>query len=164
MAMFCFKCGADVSAQDTVCPVCGAIVNRAQESGELPPMHQSVSFRDRAAAFGIDVLVMLVLWYVLFRFFYGISFYLLPVVFVGYYTVCVGARHAASFSQRCMGMRVVNTKDGGHPGYLKAFLRALVMVVSIGLFGLGCFLSFVTKGQMLHDIVSGTQVVRPGKK
>jgi uncharacterized RDD family membrane protein YckC len=127
-------------------------------------MHQSVSFRDRAAAFGIDVLVMLVLWYVLFRFFYGISFYLLPVVFVGYYTVCVGARRAASFGQRCMGMRVVNTKDGGHPGYLKAFLRALVMVVSIGFFGLGCLLSFVTKGQMLHDIVSGTQVVRPGKK
>ena len=162
--MFCFKCGADVSAQDTVCPVCGAIVNQAQGSGELPPTHQSVSFRDRAAAFGIDVLVMLVLWYVLFRFFYGISFYLLPVVFVGYYTVCVGARHAASFGQRCMGMRVVNTKDGGHPSYLKALLRALVMVVSIGLFGLGCFLSFVTKGQMLHDIVSGTQVVRPDKK
>lgn len=162
--MFCFKCGADVSAQDTVCPVCGAPVNQTQEGGELPPMHQSVSFRDRAAAFGIDVLVMLVIWYVLFRFFYGISFYLLPVVFVGYYTVCFGAGHAASFGQRCLSMRVVNTKDGSHPGYLRAFLRAIVMAVSIGFVGLGCFLSFVTNGRMLHDIASGTQVVRPGKK
>lgn len=162
--MFCFKCGADVSAQDTVCPVCGAPVNQTPQGGELPPTHQSVSFRDRAAAFGIDVLAMLVIWFVLFRFFYGISFYLLPVVFVGYYTVCVGAGHAASFGQRCMGMRVVNIKDGGRPGYLKAFLRALVMAVSVAFLGLGCFLSFITNGRMLHDIASGTQVVRPSKK
>lgn len=162
--MFCFKCGADVSAQDTVCPVCGAPVNQTQESGQLPPLHKNVSFRDRAVAFGIDVLVLLLIWFVLFQFFLSLSFYLLPAIFVVYYTLCFGGKYAASFGQRCMRIRVVDTKTGGAPGYGKALLRAIMLAVSVGFLGLGCLLCFVTDGRMLHDMLSGTRVVFPEEK
>lgn len=162
--MFCFRCGADVSAQDKICPVCGASVNQTQESGPMPPLHKEVSFRERATAFGVDVLVLLLIWFVLFQFFLSLSFYLLPAVFVVYYTLCFGGKHAASFGQRCMRMRVVDTKTGGAPGYGRALLRAAVLSVSVGFLGLGCLLYFVTGGRMLHDILSGTRVVFPEEK
>ncbi len=162
--MFCFKCGADVSAQDAVCPVCGAPVNQTQESGELPPAHREVSFRDRALSLAIDMLVMLGIWFVMFQFLYGISFYLLPIVLLAYFTGTVGGVRAASFGQRCLKIRVVDTRTGGAPGYSKALLRAVFLVISVGLLGLGCVLYFMTGGRMLHDLVSGTRVVDPGEK
>ncbi len=162
--MFCFKCGADVTAQDTVCPVCGAPVNLTQDSGELPPAHREVSFRDRALSFAIDILVMLGIWFVMFQFLYDISFYLLPVAVLAYFTVTVGGVRAATFGQRCLKMRVVDTKTGRAPGYPKALLRGVFVLISVGLFGLGCVLYFVTGGRMLHDLVSGTRVVDPGEK
>ncbi len=161
--MFCFKCGADVSAQDTVCPVCGAPVNQTQASGDLPPAHREVSFRDRALSFAIDMLVMLGVWFVMFQFLYGVSFYLLPVVMLAYFTVTVGGQRAATFGQRCMKIRVVNTKTGGAPSYSKALLRAVFLLIAVGFLGLGCALYFVAGGRMLHDLVSGTRVVDPGE-
>lgn len=162
--MFCFKCGADVSAQDTICPACGAPVNQTQESGELPPAHQDVSFKNRALSFAIDMLVLLGVWFVMFQFLYGISFYLLPVAFLVYFTVTVGGPRAATFGQRCVRIRVVDTKTGGAPGYPKALLRAVMLMVSVAFLGLGCALYFIAGGRMLQDLASGTSVIHPGEK
>ncbi len=162
--MFCFKCGADVSDRDTVCPVCGAPIHQTQEGGELPPAHREVSFRDRALSFAIDMLVLLGIWFVMFQFLYGISFYLLPILFLVYFTVTVGGVRSASFGQRCMKIRVVDTKTGRAPGYPKAILRAVFLLVSVGIVGLGCILFFITGDRMLHDLVSGTRVIDPDEK
>lgn len=162
--MFCFKCGSDISAQDSVCPVCGAAVNRTEESGQLPQQHKAVSFADRAAAMGIDLLVLLGVWFVLFQLTYSISFYLLPVLFLAYFTWTVGGARRATWGQRCLKIEVVNTRTGGEVGYVRALIRALALTVSIGVAGLGCVLYFVTDGRMLHDLISGTRVISPGDK
>lgn len=162
--MFCFKCGADISDRDTVCPVCGASVYQVQESGQLPPTHSAVSFRDRALSFGIDLLMLLVIWFGLSLVMYRVPFYLLTAIFVLYFTLTIGGPHAASFGQRCLKIRVVNTKTGQAPGYAKALLRALFLYLSVGVFGLGCVLFFITGESMLHDLISGTRVVHPNEK
>jgi uncharacterized RDD family membrane protein YckC len=162
--MFCFKCGSDISAQDTVCPVCGAAVNRTEEGGPLPPQHKAVSFGDRAAAMGIDLLILLGVWFLLFQLVYTVSFYLLPVLFVFYFTWTVGGARQATLGQRCLKLKVVNTRTGGSVGYVRALVRALVTAVSIGVVGLGCALYFITDGRMLHDLISGTCVVLPEEK
>ena len=162
--MFCFKCGSDISAQDSVCPVCGAAVNRTEEGGQLPPQHKTVSFGDRAAAMGIDLLILLGVWFVLFQLTYGVSFYLLPLLFLLYFTWTVGGVRQATWGQRCLKLKVVNTRTGGGVGYVRALVRALVMAISIGVAGLGCALYFITDGRMLHDLISGTRVVLPEEK
>ena len=162
--MFCFKCGSDISEQDRVCPVCGASVNRTEEVGQLPPQHKAVSFADRAAAMGIDMLILLGVWFLLFQLVYTVSFYLLPVLFLFYFTWSIGGVRQATWGQRCLKIRVVNTRTGGAVGYARALVRAAMLGVSIGVVGLGCVIYFITGGRMLHDLVSGTQVVSPLEK
>lgn len=162
--MFCFKCGSDISDKDSVCPVCGAAVNRTEEGGQLPPQHKSVSFADRAAALGIDLLILLGVWFVLFQLTYAVSFYLLPPIFLFYFTWTVGGVRQATWGQRCLKIRVVNTRTGGAVGYVRALVRTLAMMVSIGVAGLGCVLYFIADGRMLHDLISGTRVVLPDEK
>lgn len=162
--MFCFKCGSDISDKDSVCPVCGAAVNRTEEGGQLPPQHKSVSFADRAAALGIDLLILLGVWFVLFQLTYAVSFYLLPPIFLFYFTWTVGGVRQATWGQRCLKIRVVNTRTGGAVGYVRALVRTLAMMVSIGVAGLGCVLYFIADGRMLHDLISGTRVVLSDEK
>ena len=160
MTVFCFKCGADLSEADSVCPVCGTAVNRSHQSGRIRQEDRDVSFGDRAASFGIDALVLLVVWYVLFRFFYTVSFYLLPIIFVAYFIISFGGRHGATFGQRCLKIRVVDTKTGEHPAWIRAILRGVLLVCV----PVGCLFYFVCKGRMLQDILSGTRVVYLGEK
>lgn len=162
--MFCFKCGSDISPQDKICPVCGASVNSMEECGQLPAQHKAVSFGDRAAAFGIDLLILLGVWFVLFQFTYMVSFYLLPALFLFYFTWTVGGTRRATWGQRCLKIEVVTTRTGGEVGYVRALVRAVLLAVSIGLAGLGCVLYFITDGRMLHDLISGTRVVAPAEK
>ncbi len=162
--MFCFKCGSDISAQDSVCPVCGAPVNHTDEGKPLPSQHKVVSFADRAAAMGIDMLILLGVWFVLFQLTYAASFYLLPAIFLFYFTWTVGGARRATWGQRCLKIEVVSTRTGGSVGYVRALIRAVVLVVSIGIAGLGCVLYFLTDGRMLHDLLSGTQAVSPSEK
>ena len=162
--MFCFKCGADVSARDSVCPVCGASVNQTQKEKKLSSPYERASFSARATAFGLDVIILLLAWFVLFSFTFVISFYLLPILYLVYYTVTVGGRHAASLGQRWMNICVVDTKTGDHPGYVRAFVWAIASVLSVGAIGLGCFLCFITGGRMLHDLLSGTQTIEKPEK
>ncbi len=162
--MFCFKCGSDISAQDSVCPVCGAVVNRTEEGGQLPSQHKAVSFADRAAAMGIDLLILLGVWFLLFQWLYTVSFYVLPIIFLFYFTWTIGGVRQATWGQRCLKIKVVNTRTGGGVGYVRALIRAVVMAVSLGIVGLGCVLYFITDGRMLHDLISGTRVVSPGEK
>lgn len=161
--MFCFKCGSDISAQDSVCPVCGAPVHSTEQSEPLSSQYKTVSFADRAAAMGIDVLILLGVWFVLFQFTYAISFYLLPGIFLFYFTWTVGGTHRATWGQRCLKIKVVNARTGAGAGYIRALIRALVLIVSIGVVGVGCALYFITGGRMLHDLISGTQVVSLGE-
>lgn len=73
---------------------------------------------------------------------------------------------AVTFAGRTFGMwlvsvRVVDAKTGLIPTFGQAARRALALMLSLATFGLGLFYSLVNaEGRALHDLLSGTIVVR----
>ena len=149
--MFCFKCGADVSAQDTVCPVCGASVNQVNETERDCA---AVTFLDRVKAFGIDLLVIVCIWTALFIFLWGITPWLAAPIYVLYFSLSRGT----TVGMRKISARVIDEKTERPPTFLKSLIRTAVLLI----FPVGFITFFFCKGSMLHDLVSGTRVIKVG--
>ncbi|MCV4632959.1 RDD family protein, partial [Escherichia coli] len=60
-----------------------------------------------------------------------------------------------------VSVRVVDARTGLIPTFGQASRRALALLLSLATFGLGFLYSLVnTEGRALHDLLSGTIVVR----
>jgi uncharacterized RDD family membrane protein YckC len=59
------------------------------------------------------------------------------------------------------GIRVVTRKTGQKPGFVRAAIRGVLSVVSVGLAGAGLFYTIVDRERRtLHDLLTGTTIVR----
>lgn len=75
--MFCIHCGADISAEDTICPNCHAQLHNNQ----IPQFHQAeehAPFSKRAYAFMIDLLFIMVLFSLVTSIMRVLGIYLAP--------------------------------------------------------------------------------------
>ncbi len=83
---------------------------------------------------------------------------ILPLV---YHTGLVASEASATVGQRLMGLQVCGL-DGGRPPLLQAFIMVclfyLTLALTSGLLLLWCLID--DRGRCLHDILSGTLVVR----
>ena len=90
----------------------------------------------------------------------------LLVVVVGYEVVPVALR-GATFGKASLGLRVVRTDSWGHPGALRASLRAAVLYLPLAIPVVGPWtVALVVAPALLwptrrgiHDVVAGTAVI-----
>lgn len=86
----------------------------------------------------------------------------LPALPLAYHTLFVASHRHATPGQRLVGLHVVSVTDATGPGWVQALIATALFYASIGLTGglilLWCL--FDDKGRCLHDILSGTQVMR----
>lgn len=86
---------------------------------------------------------------------------LLVVMPLIYHTYFVGSEGAATLGQRLLGLEV-RALDGARPPYLQAFIMVclfyLTLALTTGLLLLWCLID--DRGRCLHDILSGTLVIR----
>lgn len=87
---------------------------------------------------------------------------LLPLLPLAYHTLFVASGRHATPGQQLIGLHVVSATDPKGPGFVQALIATALFYASIGLTGglilLWCL--FDDKGRCLHDILSGTQVMR----
>lgn len=122
----------------------------------------------RVVAFIIDACILLAVW-PLAALFSVVSLFtltpvilaLIPLVPLVYHTAFIANPGSATLGMRLMGIRVVRAADGGQPDWPQAIILTLLFYASIaasGLILLWCL--FDEKGRCLHDILSGTRIVR----
>lgn len=88
----------------------------------------------------------------------------LPVLF--YHLITEYFFKGRSFGKMIMGIRVVML-DGSEPGFLHFFLRWILRIIDISVFGgVVALVAIVStgKGQRIGDKAAGTTVIRPRKK
>jgi uncharacterized RDD family membrane protein YckC len=83
---------------------------------------------------------------------------ILSVVYCAAFAFLRGGR---TLGRWAMGLRLVDRR-GASPSVVRAVLRAVLAVLSFGFFLIGFWLAlFDRRGQMLHDKLTSTYVVRP---
>ena len=116
------------------------------------------TFRERALAAIIDWLILGLLGGLVWL----LSFGWIETAIVGlaYYAILESSSRQATFGKQAAGL-IVTDLDGHRINILQALGRYLVRLISYGIFFLGLFLMFFTeRRQCLHDIVTGTVVVK----
>lgn len=91
------------------------------------------------------------------------TFSTFTVVYFGYFTYLWGAR-GQTVGYMLMRIRLA-TRDGGPVGYVRAFLRALLLIPSVALCLVPAVVSLLTVAvdqhkRALHDMILGTRVAR----
>lgn len=139
--------------------------------------YELASLRERALAFFIDVLIVLVLYF-LFRFLlsgtfgsaivssgllYNLIVFLLPVVgFMAYQFFSEVFANGQSWGKKAMGIKTVRI-DGAEPSLSDYFLRAIFQIVdslaSMGVLA-ALLISSSPKNQRLGDMTANTTVIR----
>ncbi len=122
----------------------------------------------RIVAFVIDACLLLLVWplaalFSVMSFFTltPVLFALIPLVPLVYHTAFIATKGAATPGMRAMGLKVVREIDGGQPDWPHAAIMVVLFYMSIatsGLLLLWCL--FDSQNRCLHDIFSGTRVVR----
>jgi uncharacterized RDD family membrane protein YckC len=83
-----------------------------------------------------------------------ISYTVMALYFAGFHAI-----HGQTPAKGLLRLRVVD-QSGAKPGPLKAFFRALVLILSMSLFGLPLVYAFFNpQRRALHDLVANTYVV-----
>ena len=156
--MVCIQCGADISAEDTICPNCHAQLHNNQ----IPQFHQAeehAPFSKRAYAFMIDLLFIMVLFSLVTSIMRVLGIYLLPVLVVIYFALGWSSEKQGTFGMTLQEIKVSDFETGDRIAFGKALLRAVCMLLSIAVLFLGCLFMFWEKnGRMLHDLLAGTMV------
>lgn len=92
------------------------------------------------------------------RSFSSIPFLASLFVFFYYFTVLT-ADGEQTIGKRLCGIRVVD-RDGYKFGRIRAFVRCLSYFISAFPFLIGFLVALIVRGRSLHDMLSGTMVVR----
>lgn len=156
--MFCINCGADISPDDFVCPVCGNPVGNTVYSSHSQTQcdSRSASTGKRVKAFVADMLIILAGYLLLSMFFWQYAIYAVPVIALLYFTLTVSGNSGATVGMLFRGLRVEDYKTGEKADMGKALLRALVLP----LFAFTClFFIRLKDGRTLCDWISGTITV-----
>jgi len=133
---------------------------------EEPDLFDGVLWR-RVVGYGIDVLVLMIVFSVLglivflsFGLLAPINLAIAPLVPIAYHTFFIG-RDAATPGMKFMDVET-RTWMGGRPDYLQAFLMTILFYASIALTWLLVLLVplFNDRRRTLHDLISGIVVVR----
>lgn len=156
--------GADTRAADG---------SRAHEA-EIP-VSAGASLGSRVLAFLIDWVILLILYtvgmgaaailgLVTFGLLWGPLLALLPLLPIVYHTGLVASPRRATLGQSLLGLRVVSTTDPAGPGWVQALIGVVLfyagLMLTSGLILIWAL--FDDRGRCLHDILSGTRVVREG--
>lgn len=120
----------------------------------------------RAMAFILDLVVLNALWFVLIRSAIALQVQLpnwtaliVPALYLG---LLPATPLQATLGKRIVGLRICD-RSGKRIGILRALLRLVAFVPSIGIAGAGFILAaFTPRRQALHDLAAGTFVVKRG--
>lgn len=93
------------------------------------------------------------------RHFFPLFFKFLLILFLFYFTYLT-ARGEKTIGKTIFGIKVVRRRDSADIGIMRSFLRALFYWVSAFPFFVGFLMAFLLKGRALHDILTGTMVVK----
>lgn len=81
------------------------------------------------------------------------------ILFLFYFTYLTAGGEKTLGKSLC-DIKVVRRRDGAPIGFMRSFVRTLFYWVSAFPFFLGFLLAFLVKGRALHDILTGTVVVK----
>jgi len=129
----------------------------------------------RIAAFIIDWVILLVLYglgtaaaailgILTLGLLWGPLVALLPLLPLAYHTVFLASPRHATPGQALMGLRAISVTDPEGPGWVQALITVLLFYAGL-LLTSGLILVwalFDDRGRCLHDILSGTRMVRDG--
>ncbi len=77
-----------------------------------------------------------------------------------FYFTYLNAHGESTLGKSLFGLKVVRRRDGGNIGFARSFARSVCYVLSAYPLFAGFFLVFLLKGRALHDILTGTEVVK----
>lgn len=122
----------------------------------------------RVVAYLIDFFILMSVWPLAWIFsaislftLAPLTFALVPLVPILYHTLLLSSRRSATLGMRAMGLRVLREDQDVGPEMPQAFIQTALFYLSLatsGLLLLWCL--FDDKGRCLHDILSGTRIVR----
>jgi|GEM_PF-689691 len=122
----------------------------------------------RVLAYAIDVVLLLMIWPLALVFSAMSLFTLTPVLFAVipvlpllYHTGMIASSAQGTLGMRALGIKVVREIDGNRPDPLQAFILTALFYLTLmtsGLLLLWCL--FDDRSRCLHDILSGTKIVR----
>ncbi len=96
----------------------------------------------------------------------ALSFVLILVCFKAFlclfYFTYLNAHGEGTLGKSLFGLKVVRRRDGENIGFARSFARSVCYVLSAYPLCTGFFLAFLLKGRALHDILTGTEVVKEG--
>ncbi len=122
----------------------------------------------RVLAYAIDVVLLLMIWPLALVFSAMSLFTLAPALFaiipilpLLYHTGMIASSAQGTLGMRALGIKVVREIDGKRPEPLQAFILTALFYLTLatsGLLLLWCL--FDDRSRCLHDILSGTKIVR----
>lgn len=122
----------------------------------------------RVLAYAIDVVLLLMLWPLALIFSAMSLFTLAPALFAVvpvlpllYHTGMIASSAQGTLGMRALGIKVARDTDGGRPDPMQAFILTALFYLTLatsGLLLLWCL--FDDRGRCLHDILSGTKIIR----
>jgi len=129
----------------------------------------------RIAAFVVDWVILLILYglgtaaaailgIMTLGLLWGPLFALLPLLPLAYHTIFLASPRHATPGQALMGLRAVSVTEQDGPGWVQAMVTVLLFYAGL-LLTSGLILVwalFDDRGRCLHDILSGTRMVRDG--
>lgn len=93
--------------------------------------------------------------------FFPVFFFFSSFLFLFYFTY-LSAHGESTFGKSVFRMSVVRRRDGETIGFGRSLLRALFYWVSAFPLFAGFLVAFLLKGRSLHDMLTGTMVIREG--
>jgi uncharacterized RDD family membrane protein YckC len=94
------------------------------------------------------------------------SFVLILVCFKAFlclfYFTYLNAHGEGTLGKGLFGLKVVRRRDGEYIGFARSLARSVCYLFSAFPFCAGFLLPFVLKGRALHDILTGTEVLKEG--
>lgn len=88
-------------------------------------------------------------------------FAVIPVLPILYHTGMIASSSQGTLGMRALGIKVVREGDGSRPDALQALILTALFYLTLatsGLLLLWCL--FDDRGRCLHDILSGTKIIR----
>lgn len=119
-------------------------------------------------AYAIDAVLLLMLWPLALVLSAMSLFTLAPALFAVipllpllYHTGLIASSAQGTLGMRALGIKVVRESDGGRPDPFQAFILTALFYLTLatsGLLLLWCL--FDDRSRCLHDILSGTKIIR----
>ena len=139
------------------------------------PISAGASLGARVLAFIVDWVVLAILYtvalgaaailgLVTLGLLWGPLLALMPLLPIAYHTGLMASPRRATLGQSLMGLRVISTTDPTGPGWVQALISVVLfyagLMLTSGLILIWAL--FDDRKRCLHDILSGTRVVREG--